>query len=118
MHGSSHPNRTFYGIIVEKCRNTTSILLSKGKYCKSKEDIIGYIKTSSINFQLIDHLSDILNHETPYRKYFYAISNGFFEELYTTNHLNLNPSKLISGERNFFENKIETLSYFVDLNEK
>ena len=118
LHGCSHPNRTFYGIVVEKCRNTTLKLLSDGKYCKPKEEIIKYIKKSSINFQLIDQFSDILNHTSPYRKYFYGISNGLFEESYTTNHLNLNPSKLISDEGNFFEVKKETLSYFFELNEK
>ena len=118
LHGCSHPNRTFFGIIVEKCRNNTLKLLSDGKYCKSKEEIISYIKTSSINFQLIDQFTDILNYTTPYRKYFYSISNGLFEESYTTNHLNLNPTKLISDEGKFFEWKKETLSYFFDLNEK
>ena len=118
LHGCSHPNRTFYGIIVEKCRNTSLKFLSDGKYCKSQKEIIDYIKTSSINFQLIDQFTDILNYTTPYRKYFYSISNGLFEESYTTNHLNLNPTKLISDEGNFFEWKKETLSYFFDLNEK
>ena len=118
LHGCSHPNRTFYGIIVEKCRNTTLKLLSDGKYCKSTEDIIQYIKARSINFQLIDQFTDILNYSTPYRKYFYSISNGLFEESYTTNHLNLNPSMLISDEGNFMEYKKNTLSYFFDLNEK
>ena len=118
LHGCSHPNRTFYGIIVEKCRNTSLKFLSDGKYCKSQQEIISYIKSSSINFQLIDQFTDILNYTTPYRKYFYSISNGLFEESYTTNHLNLNPTKLISDEGNFFEWKKETLSYFFDLNEK
>ena len=118
LHGCSHPNRTFYGIIVEKCRNTTSKFLSDGKYCKPKEEIVEYIKSSSINFQLIDQFTDILNYTKPYRKYFYSISNGLFEESYTTNHLNLNPTKLISDEGTFFEYKKETLSYFFDLNEK
>jgi len=118
LHGCSHPNRTFYGIIVEKCRNDTLKFSRDGKYCKSPDEIIKYIRARSINFQLIDQFTDILNYTTPYRKYFYSISNGLFEETYTTNHLNLNPTKLISDEGNFFQNKIETLSYFFDLNEK
>ena len=118
LHGCSHPNRTFYGIIIEKCRNNTLKLLSDKRYCKPKEETIKYIRKSSVNFQLIDQFTDILNFSTPYRKYFYSISNGLFEESYTTNHLNLNPSKLISDEGIFFEYKKETLSYFFDLNEK
>ena len=118
LHGCGNPNRTFYGIIVEKCRNTTLKLLSDGKYCKPKNDIINYIKTRSIWLKLIDHYTDMFNFTTPYRKYFYSVSNGLFEETYTTNHLNFNPSKLISDEGNIFEKKKETLSYLFDLNEK
>ena len=44
LHGCGNPNRTFYGIIVEKCRNTTLKLLTDGKYCKPQNDIINYIK--------------------------------------------------------------------------
>ena len=118
LHGCSHPNRTFYGIIIEKCRNESLELLGDGSYCKTDEEIATYITKSSINFLLIDQFTDILNYTTPYRKYFYSISNGLFEESYTTNHLNLNPTKLISDEGTFLSNKKETLSYFFDLNEK
>ncbi len=118
LHGCSHPNRTFYGIIMEKCRNTTLKLLSDGRYCKSTEEIIQYINTRSLNFQLIDQFTDVLNYSTPYRKYFYSISNGLFEDSYTTNHLNFNPTLLISDEGIFFESKKNILSYYFDLNEK
>ena len=50
LHGCSNPNRTFYGIIIEKCTNSTLKLLSDNRYCKSKNDIINYIKLRSINF--------------------------------------------------------------------
>ena len=117
-HGYLHPNRKIYGIIVEKCRNTTLQLLGDGKICKSKEEIIEYTKVKSIKLQLIDQYIDILDYKNPHRKYFYSISNGFFEESFTTNHLNFNPSKIISDEGIFTENKKETLSYIFDLNEK
>ena len=118
LHGCGHPNRTYYGIIIEKCRNTTLKLLSNGKYCKPNNEIINYIKKRSINLQLIDHFTDMFNYSNPYIKYFYSISNGLFEESYTTNHLNFNPSKLISDEGIFISNKKEKLSYLFDLNEK
>ena len=118
LHGCSNPNRTFYGIIIEKCTNSTLKLLSDNRYCKSKNDIINYIKLRSINFYIIDHFTDILNYSTPYRKYLYGISTGIFEDSYTTNHLNFNPTKLISDEGIFYSHKKETLSYIFDLNEK
>ena len=118
LHGCGNPNRTFYGIIVEKCRNTTLKLLRDGKFCKPQNDIINYIKKRSIWLKLIDHYIDMFNFTSPFIKYFYSISNGLYEESYTTNHLNFNPSKLISDEGNFFEQKKEILSYLFDLNEK
>ena len=114
---SSHYKRSFFGIIVEKCRNATLNHLG-GKFCKSKEEIIKYIKEKSVKLQLIDQYIDILDYKNPYSKYFHSISNGFFEESFTTNHLNFNPSKIISDEGIFIENKKETISYILDLNEK
>ena len=60
----------------------------------------------------------MFNYTNPFRKYFYSISNGLFEESYTTNHLNFNPSKLISHEGIFFTYIKEALSYLFDLKEK
>ena len=53
LHGCSHPNRTFYGIIVEKCRNDSQRYLSDDHPCKSTEDIKSYISKSSIQYDLI-----------------------------------------------------------------
>ena len=39
VHGCSHPHRTFYGIVLEKCRNDTLKMISDGKYCKPPEQI-------------------------------------------------------------------------------
>ena len=118
LHGCSHPNRTFYGIILEKCRNDTLRLLSNGKYCKTKELINKYIKRSSVNFQLIDNYADVLNYEKPFLKYFYGISNGLFDESYTTNHLNFNPVTLITNDALFMDIRKETVSYYFQQNEK
>jgi hypothetical protein len=118
LHGCGHPNRTFYGIIVEKCRNTTLKLLGNGNHCKTEKEIQDYINRVSINLKIIDQYTDMFNYTTPYRKYFYSISNGIFSGTYTTNHLNFNPSTLISDEGIVFEDKKETLSYLFDQNEK
>ena len=116
LHGCGHQNRTFYGIIVEKCRNETQ--KSFNKICKSKKQIVEYISSRSIWLKLIDQYSDMFNYTNPYRKYFYSVSNSLSETSYTVNHLNFNPSKIISDEGIFFADKKETLSFFFDLNEK
>jgi hypothetical protein len=118
LYGCSHPNRTFYGIIMEKCRNDTTKQLSDGKKCKSEDKIIEYIQNNSINLQLLDNLADVVNYKNPFTKYFYSITNGLFEDGYTINHLNLNPATLITDDDLFFEKTKEIESYFYEQNEK
>ena len=117
-YGCSHPNRTFYGIILEKCRNDSLKVLSDGRKCKSKEEIEEYIYKNSMNLKIIDNYADVVNYENPFIKYFYSVSNGLFENTFTTNHLNLNPATLITNDDLFFENSKEIGSYFFEQNEK
>ena len=118
IHGCSNPKRTFYGIIVEKCRNDSMKILSDENYCNPQEQIIDYIKKSSINLQFIDNYADVLNYEHPFTKYFYSVSSGLFEESYTTNHLNFNPMTLLSNDAIFFDHIKKSYSYFFHQNEK
>ena len=118
IHGCSHPDRTFYGIVLEKCRNDSLKLLADRQYCNTDEHIVKYIQKSSINLQLIDNYADVLNYENPFTKYFYSISNGLFEESYTTNHLNFNPATLITNDAIFFDNDKKSFAYIYQQNEK
>ena len=117
-HGCSHPNRTFYGIIVEKCRNDSLRFLSNNKWCKSTSYIIKYMETRAINFQVIDQFTDILNYKKPLFKYFYAVSNGFNEDTFTTNHLNFNPLTVTTNDGLFIDTESSIVSYYFDQNEK
>ena len=118
VHGCSHPDRTFYGIVMEKCRNDSLKFLADGQYCNTKEHIIQYIQKSSINLQFIDNYADVLNYKTPFTKYFHSISNGLFEESYTTNHLNFHPATLITNDGIFFDTDKNSLAYIYQQNEK
>ena len=118
LHGCSHPDRTFYGIIVEKCRNDSLRFASDNKACKPIENIKTYIQTKSIALQVIDQYADVFNYKKPYTKYFYSLTNGLYEGSYTTNHLNFNPSTLITHDGLLFDRTVETKSYFFDQNEK
>ena len=118
IHGCSHPQRTFYGIIVEKCRNDSMKMLNDEEYCNPPENITDYIKKSSLNLQLIDNYADVLNYEHPFTKYFYSVSSGLFEESFTINHLNFNPMTLISNDAIFFERIKKSFSYAFHQNEK
>ena len=118
LYGCSNPNRTFYGIILEKCRNDSIKQLLDGNLCKSEDKIVDYINNNSINLQLIDNYADVVNYKNPFIKYFYSISNGLFENVYTTNHLNLNPATLITDDDLFLAKTKEIESYFYEQNEK
>ena len=111
--GVTNPNLTFYGIIIEQCRND-----SLKNDCKPIEEIEKYAATHAVGFQIIDHYIDIYNYEQPLIKYFYNIQNGIFSNSYTTNHLNFNPATVKTHNGYFFDKQIKDSSYFFVQNEK
>ena len=116
--GSSHPNRTFYGVILEKCRNITARKRAGYEDCKTDEEINDYIFSSSIIIQLVDYYPEVLNYEAPFTKYFYALTNGLFKDSITINHLNFNPVLMKAHNGIFFDNEIDEKSYIFIQNEK
>ncbi len=115
IHGCSHPNRTFYGIIIERCRNSTL----REKYCKTPEQIDNFININpGLSFRLIDHYSQVNDYNEPFKKYFYTLTNGLFNNEFATNHLNLNPSRVITHNGFFFDNINTINSYTFEQNEK
>ena len=113
LKGCSHPDRTFYGIVMEKCRNDSLRVNLENKYCRSDSEINEYIARSSITFQLIDHYADVLNYNDPFTKYFYSVTNGLFSESYTTNHLNFNPAIMKTRSGTMKETTDEKYAYFL-----
>ena len=112
-HGCSNPNRTFYGIIVEKCLNDS---LNDG--CYSIEKTNEYLKHYSIVFQIIDHYPEMVNYKTPFIKYFYLLANAIFADSFTINHYNFNPAISITHEGIFFDTGFEEKAYIFTQNEK
>ena len=86
-HGASNPNRTFYGILIEKCHNN-----SINKKCKSDDQINDFINKFVIILNIIDEYADALNYKNPYTKYIYALTSGLSNRTITLNNLNFNPS--------------------------
>ena len=116
LKGCSHPNRTYYGVIVEKCVHDESHEKSGYESCKTDEEINLIINRHSLSMQLIDHYTDILNYETPFIKYFYAITNGLSTDYYGINHINFNPASIITHNGIFFDNIVKEESYFFTQN--
>ena len=116
--GASNPNRTFYGVIMEKCRNDEMRSLSGDGACKSDEEINLIMTSSSIVFYIIDNYADVLNYKTPIRKYLYAVPSGIYSGSISQNNLNFNPVTIITHNGIFMDNVINELSYFFSQNEK
>ena len=116
--GCSHPERTFYGIIMEKCKNNTARMRAGFEYCKNPQEIDDYIFNSSAILQLIDFNADVLNYKTPFTKYFYSLSNGLFKDSFSLNHLNFNPAQMITHNGIFFDKIITEKAHFFQQNDK
>ena len=113
-HGASNPNRTIYGIIIEKCQND-----SLKNNCNSKDKINSYLRKYAISLNFIDQYADVLNYKQPFIKYIYSISSGLTSgTTITNNNLNFNPSITRTHNGIFFENVVEEKSYSLAQNEK
>ena len=117
IHGASHPDVNYYGVLIRKCANTDLRIKNFGQ-CSSDEDIEKYIEHIFINFRIIDHYADVLNYKKPFTKYLYSITSGIFSGTYTINHLNFNPALMETHNGIFFDNIVEEPAYFFTLNEK
>ena len=117
-HGMSHVNSTFYGIIIEKCKNDNLRQLLGLNNCKNDDIIDNYIYSSGIVLKLIDHYSDVLNYKEPFKKYFYSISNLLYPKSYTINNMNFNPALIKTHNGIILDNVVEESSYLFSQNEK
>ena len=102
-HGMSNPNRTFYGIIIEKCSNN-----SLKSNCKNMEYINSYFQRYAISLNFIDRYVDVLNYEEPFSKYMNSVTDSLTEgSTSIVNNLNFNPSITRTHNGFFMDNVIE-----------
>ena len=99
---------------MERCKNDGN----PNSICKKEEEIDDYLKHSFFILYFIDQYADILNYKNPYIKYLYKLTNAFFQDSFTINHLNFNPAIVTSHNGFFFDNKINEVSYQFTQNEK
>ena len=117
IYGASHPHASVYGIVVEKCKNSSII---NNNHCYSSEiidkamkSLIGY----SIDF--LDHNIIIDDYENPNFNIYHSIKNLYsFGSGYTTNHLNFVPTTLKTNKGFFFNDEEILHSYKFSFNEK
>ena len=113
IHGCSHDKASNYGIIMEKCRND-----SLKTNCKSKSEIDLYFEHIFGILYFIDNYAEVLDFEHPYVKYLYKLTNGFYPNSFTINHLNFNPALITSNDGIFVNHRTLDHSYQFTQNEK
>ena len=119
LKGCSHPNRTYYGLFIQRCVDAPeTIRINGGPECSLSDDIDAYIDKVSLSFQIIDHYADMLNYDMPFTKYFYEVTSAISKENLAIQHLNFNPAYMLTHNGYFFDNRVEENAYFFTQNEK
>ena len=109
----------FYTIILEKCEEEALHLIKKEEksHCKTDKEIDELIGLNSkVYLSFIDNDIDMLNYKNPVYKYLYTKENSIQQWSYPINHLNFFPSINKTHNDLLFDNVIEKLSYFYDIN--
>ena len=116
--GCSNPERTYYGIIMQRCDKASEFIKEQGPDCKSSSEIDQIISKSSLSFQIIDHYADMLNYKIPLTKYFYELATGFLDNHYSVQNLNFNPASMLTHNGFFYDNEVKEDAYIFTQNEK
>ena len=113
-HGMSNPNYTYYGIIVQKCINSSLNNYS----CDTEENIDKKVNEITFDFRLINLDVDVLNYKQPLIYSFISITSGFSPSNFAVNHLNFQPMK-VKTDNGLLLNSIHELNtYKFEQNEK
>ena len=114
---ASHPQATLYGIIVEKCKNSTII---NNNNCYSNEIIEESLKSLiSYSIGFLDHNILIDNYDIPNSNIYHLVRNLFNIGFgYTTNHLNFLPTMLRTNKGYVLDDEVSLNSYKFSFNEK
>ena len=66
-HGTYNPNKIFYCLIMEKCKEEkVDLILGKGNHCKSELQINSLLENGiTAHFFFIDHYVDVSNYKKP-----------------------------------------------------
>ena len=117
IHGASHPQATIYGIVVEKCKNSTII---NNNNCYSNEIIEEILKSlTSYSIGFLDHNILIDNYKNPTSNIYYLIRDFYnFGIGYTTNHLNFLPTMLRTNKGYVLDDEVSLYSYKFSFDEK
>ena len=113
-HGASNPNRTLYGVLIEKCHND-----SLKNNCSPIEEIENYIKNYSIAINFLEQFTDVLNYKKSFVNHITSMINEFNSgNTLSLNNLNFNPTIIKTYGGFVFEKITEDKGYGYTQNEK
>ena len=114
---ASHPQATLYGIVIEKCKNSTII---NNNNCYSDEIIEESLKLLiNYNIGFLDHTILIDNYKNPNSNIYHLVKNLYdFGVGYTTNHINFLPTMLRTNKGYVLDDEYNLNSYKFSFNEK
>ena len=118
-HGTFNPNKEFYTIILIKCnQDILNSVFGEEYKCKSNnefEEKLKYGGTIHLNF--IDQYVDVLKYKNPFMKYYYRIENTLDLDNYSINHLNFNPSTILTHNGYLMDKIQEEFTYVYERND-
>ena len=114
-HGVSNSNSTIYGVVIQKCTNSSFRIKNKG-ICSSEEEINKYLVDVFLFFTIVDHNFDILLYKNPISKFLFPVYCPVETDHYIINNLNFNPGLIINYDNIFYDAKEEQTTYFFEQN--
>ena len=109
-HGASHPNFSYFGVMIRRCQNSSFRLKHFGA-CSPEKEINEYLNQTFLCFNVIDHFIDVLNYKNPITKYLSTVTNKVEVDSYIINNLNFNPGLIKTYDIVFYDNIEEKSTY-------
>jgi len=121
-HGSFKDNNIIYNLYVLKCDdNMIGDILGEGFKCKTTEETNEYFEnlgdTKVFEFYFLNNYVNISSYNNPINKFIYKIDTPFYENHYTANYLNINPSKVITDNGAILDSTKEEDTYMFERND-
>jgi len=121
-HGSFNDKNTIYNIYTLKCQDgLIGNILGEGSKCKTTEEMNQYFdnlgQTKVFEFYFLNNYVNISSYKNPVHNFFYRIESPFYLSHYTSNYININPSKVITDDGIIFNNDREEETYMYERND-
>ena len=117
-HGMANLNFSFYGIIIQRCKEDSLRVLDGYGACKTNDTIDSLINSLTISLEFLDYYPEVLNYEKYFKKYIYSLSNMLYKETFTANNFGFNPALLKTNYGIVFDNSRTKYDYMYTDNNK